>query len=80
MICTKNTNNYCYVTLTEFGNSVLDRERNICKQNDIPYIEPLRTDLGIRFQIWELMQIFGPAMYNGSIAVPFVNNEIKFET
>ena len=80
MVCAKNINAYCFVTLTEFGNKVLDREREVCVANCVPYQEPLRTDLGTRFQFWELMQVFGPTMFHGNPCMPFVNNEIKFET
>lgn len=78
MVNSVNTNAYCYVVLTEFGNKILDRERQFYLANGVPYQEPLSTAHGLRFQLWELMQIFGPAMVHGNPDVPFVANEIKF--
>jgi hypothetical protein len=79
MLCAKKVDSYCYVKLTEFGRNILEADR--CKSIAYGgiYLEPLVTDLGTRFQLWKLMQIFGPALNNGDIHVPFENNEIKFE-
>lgn len=32
-----------------------------------------------KFQIWEMMAIFGPDCFNGSNRLPFVNNELWFD-
>ena len=30
-----------------------------------------------RFRLWELMNLFGGIMYNGSPCIPFVKNELE---
>lgn len=40
-------------------------------------IQARQPDGSVRFQMHELMHIFGPVCTNGSRQLPFVNNEIK---
>lgn len=39
--------------------------------------ESTELDGRIRFQLWELMNIFGQSCYNGSSELPFENNLIE---
>ena len=59
-----NVNNYVRVKLTEVGKNILEAEE----------IKYLPDEEGfVRFQMWELMQIFGNHMWNGC-DIPFETN------
>ncbi len=75
-----NINDYVWVKLTPFGEA---RFRQHYRALGIVSGEPKElvfdTDTGNwRFQLWELMHIFGPEMRMDAAQV-FVGNEIKFE-
>jgi len=78
-----NTNDYVWVRLTEPGLATLDAYyKEVQKQigelvKDMTY-EPAKfpvEDGFHRIQMWILMHVFGPAMYNGNLA-PFEENVI----
>lgn len=67
---TININNYAWVRLTDYGFSCLPADELKFLVND--------ENGWSRFQLWVLMSIFGPHLYNGCEQL-FHNNEIKFD-
>jgi hypothetical protein len=63
-----NINQTCKVKLTEKGKKILFEY-----YRDWPGVP--EDKLEKEFHLWELMQIFGPHVYNGC-EIPFVNNVI----
>jgi hypothetical protein len=80
---TININDYVEVQLTAAGIQMLTesyavaiRLLGISMEN---VIQKKTVDGWTRFQIHELMHVFGPACFNGSNRLPFVDNLIKFD-
>lgn len=71
-----NLNEYVYVALTEAGKKYLALHYAEFKESFERLNHTPPTDRS-EFQLWELMQIFGPYMHLG-MQVPFENNEIRF--
>lgn len=74
-----NLNTQVTVELTDYGVEILmEFYKRLNKTSGgfvkIPLIEKRET-----FVLWDLMNVFGPYLYNGNPRVPFVNNEIHFE-
>jgi hypothetical protein len=72
--CEFSINDYCVVRLTEAGEAVWARHWGQSGQTSVP--EAVRSsatlqDGRVRFQIHELMNIFGSALYLGSMEHPF---------
>lgn len=69
-----NLNARVRVTLTPTGMRWL-RERYAALA---PGLEPWQPDANPReFQLWELMQVYGPHPYLGMVEMPFVGNRIE---
>jgi hypothetical protein len=73
-----NLNDDVWVKLTEFGWEVYDdHHKGVPIETD-----KLRALLGDgewqRFQLWELMSIYGSRMYNGAPRLPFEGNRLSF--
>lgn len=67
---TYNVNNRVTVELTDVG---LKRWTEYWE----PYGGPIGlTGRVLETQVWQLMNVFGDMMYNGSMELPFVNNKI----
>jgi len=78
---TFNVNDYVFVKLTEYGKKALDRKarmRNVLMEmqgiHSVFELYPESTEFPgyYRFQMWELMSIFGEHCFNGA--------ELVFET
>lgn len=74
-----NINEYVYVRLTKAGLKTYTKH-----YTDLGIAPPKLTQFGwnltsqySRFQLWELMNIFGPAVYHGSES-QFMDNIIRF--
>jgi len=61
-----NINDEVTVKLTDFGEQLLAEKG----------VEKASLCGEYKFQLWELMQIFGDCMYNGMPKMPFVKNEL----
>lgn len=78
-----NLNNYCYVELTQTGFEVFDRAytpiipmlRQFGGDKPTPYMTPREA----KFLIWELMNMFGPAFFDGQRELPFYKVEMELE-
>ena len=78
-----NTNDNVYVRLTEAGKRALDKHYEDLASSLRPLIftyhgPQMEPDGRYRFQLWDLMNIFGPSFYSGC-DTPFVDNSIEFE-
>lgn len=66
-----NLNVHVEVELTPTGEKI---------RADHPMANPYRVEDGSRapckFQLWELMQVFGPHIFHGMLEAPFVGNVI----
>lgn len=63
-----NLNVYVEVELTDTGKKIWI---------EYPFAHPPRIEAAPRdLQLWELMKIFGPHIFNGMLEVPFVGNTI----
>ena len=76
--CKKNNlNDYVYVKLTAFGKKVLS---DYCSKAGVAGKEARKLYYmrynTIKIQLWELMHIFGPTLYNGATEHPFTNGFI----
>ena len=73
-----NLNEYVKVKLTDYGLKV-HRTHYLVKS--APVYRPPRVDEQgySKFQLWDLMNIFGSVMYLGNPNVPFENNEIIYD-
>jgi hypothetical protein len=78
-----NLNDYVWVRLTELGWAAFDNHHQAVGLDPAPY----RSHLGDhpdtpegwqRFQLWELMQIFGPHIHISSRPL-FDDNDVKFQ-
>ena len=66
---TFNINNYVYVKMTPAG---VEHHRKYWKEFNIDIARPAFDEDGYsKFQLWEVMHIFGPLMFNGQITQPF---------
>lgn len=67
---TMNLNDYVVVNLTDYGKAIyadyLGDFRDTNEQEDGSH----------KFQLWELMHIFGKVCYNGNPKMPFICNSI----
>ena len=66
-----NVNIMTEVKLTDYGKKILEDYNT--RLGFIPIIKERK-----RFQLWEVMSIFGKSMYNGNPEVPFIDNLIYF--
>ena len=76
-----NINNYVRVKLTPYGLSILEQQHNelAAKFPKIrEFMPPKMVDGWCRFQLWSLMQTFGPSISIGMNNVPF-ETEIEIE-
>jgi hypothetical protein len=67
-----NINDYVRVKLTDHGRKILDDQHTEFKKV-MPSAEPIHKpdeDGWCKFQLWELMSIFGQHLYNGC-QIPF---------
>lgn len=78
-----NVNDYAIVRLTEAGLSRLlthytELFAGTVFATEAPNhaLSHLQKDGTYKFQLWEVMQIFGCDMFNGSQRMPFVSNRI----
>lgn len=74
-------NDYCIVRLTKHGEDQWNRKWKISFINGVPETirkEATLPDGRVKFQIWDAMNTFGEACYNGSRELPFVDNKIEF--
>ncbi len=71
-----NLNEYVKVKLTKYGELMYDNYMSSKK-----YPISLRFDEQgySKFQLWDLMNIFGSVMYLGNPNVPFEGNEIVYD-
>lgn len=78
-----NLNEYVQVKLTEYGKRVhfdywYDKPIHI--RSKFPYRQPIINEQGYsKFQLWDLMSIFGPVLHLGNPNVPFEGNEIVYD-
>ncbi len=78
-----NINDKIKVRLTEYGNSILEKDVTdtvgMFKNFSYPEYSPYHTDEDgyIEFTLWEFMQIFGKYFYNGCSQI-IEHNEIIF--
>lgn len=71
-----NANEFVYVTLTKEGRKILTDHNKKFSDSYARAGAPIPTDQA-RFQLWDLMNIFGAHM--GLVKMsPFENNEIRF--
>lgn len=68
-----NVNNMCRVKLTPFGIGVLLDEKF---QTTYRFNMDKKTHI-ITTELWNLMSIFGPYLFNGAVNLPFDQNEIE---
>jgi len=75
-----NINDKATVRLTEAGKRIL-RDHHAGLPADLrEYFRPRwETDEPVEFPIWDLMHVFGPALYMGAPEMPFVRNEVEME-
>lgn len=77
-----NINNRVKVKLTEYGKQAWKKKLK-SEYNDFVY-DITSADIDKNeykyFQLWELMNIFGEAMYCGNTEICFEHNEIIMET
>ena len=72
-----NINVTVWVKLTDEGKKLL-REHYESHRINASKVPKLYRKGKVSFQLWDLMHIFGPNLYNGC-TVPFVNNEISID-
>ena len=75
-LITFNLNRMATVKLSELGVNCLSNYRHIHghthgKFNSVTMV--------LNIQVWELMEIFGPAIYHGAEMSPFINNEMTID-
>lgn len=79
-----NINNTVKVKLTDFGFSILEKEHAELQRQfpSLPDYEPPKVDAEryTEFQMWKLMQIFGPYIVLGMPLLPFESNILIEET
>ena len=78
-----NINDYICFRLTEAGEAAWNSEWSMSHPAGVPEIirqSATLPDGRIRMQLWEAMNTFGPSCFNGSNSLPFVKNEIFFES
>lgn len=74
-----NTNEMVQVQLTDFGWTLLHDYYRTLDLDPAPYVQRVRhgsADGWQTFQLWELMEIFGPKIHNGA-QPPFERNVIR---
>jgi len=69
-----NINDRVIVDLTDFGKQILNKKA----PEKLIFCHMLPSKK-YKFQLWELMEIFGKYMYSGMPEIPFVNNEIEIK-
>lgn len=78
-----NLNEYVKVKLTDYGLAVHYDSwyyKEIHIRARFPYKLPRVDEQGYsKFQLWDLMSIFGSVMYLGNPNVPFEDNEIIYD-
>lgn len=77
---TYNINNYVLVKLTSYGLDIMRRAREsfVSRYPSVQWTEPAPDAEGyVRFQMWELMQLFGEHIRMGG-PVPF-ETEVRLE-
>lgn len=80
-----NCNDNVWVKLTPYGWGAFNTYYQSLGLDQGPYFAALLDDATYhrtshqRFQLWELMHIFGPVCFNGAPGAPFERNEIYFE-
>jgi len=78
-----NLNEYVKVKLTDYGEQIhygnyIAKGVSFCMKHK--YRPPLIDEQGYsKFQLWDLMNIFGSVMYLGNPNVPFEGNEIVYD-
>ena len=75
-LVTFNLNRMAIVALSELGVKVLLHWRSIHGAIHGKF-DPVTMTLNI--QVWELMEIFGPAIYHGAEMSPFIENEMTVD-
>ncbi len=72
-----NLNDYVYVKLTAFGKKVLSDHCNKVglTGKEARNLYDMRYNT-IKIQLWELMHIFGPTLYNGATEHSFTTGSI----
>ena len=79
MKATGNFNDYVWVQLTPQGEATL--RADIRKYSELDDDQPTRYDVGdgwSRFHLYDLMNIFGSKMFNGSPEPQFIKNVISY--
>lgn len=71
-----NTNDNVWVELTDWGWKLFDSYHENLGLDPTVYRAMIADDGWQRFQLHELMHIFGWAMYNGAYHIPFDCNEV----
>ena len=72
-----NLNRYVKVKLTDYGLGIHKYTKLYDPQT---YRPPIIDEQGYtKFQLWDLMNIFGDVMYLGNPNVPFEGNEIIYD-
>ena len=79
-----NINDYVKVKLTDSGKDIFyhqyDRvNEQYGKELLKPYYPEEDSDGFVEIQLWQLMQIYGPYMFNVIGCVPFKRNDIYFD-
>lgn len=78
-----NINDMIKVRLTEYGNSILEKDianiSGMLKNFNYPEYSPyhINEDGYVEFKLWDFMRIFGRYFYNGCSQI-IENNEIIF--
>lgn len=77
-----NTNNYCWVRLTELGRNIHRHRWEVmaasCPKLELKYDPPTQVAGWDRFQLWDLMQLYGRYMCNGGPQL-FVDNVVRMQ-
>lgn len=76
-----NLNDYVLVRLTPSGEAQWHYYWTLSHPRGVPSVirhAQTEADGRVRFQIHEMMNIFGNYTFNGSNQLPFVNNEVEF--
>jgi len=74
-----NVNDDVWVLLTASGERMWNEYWKLSSPGGVPDAirkSATESDGTIRFQLHQLMHIFGPALYHGSSELPFVDNKV----